>query len=111
MLAYAIRRLGQSLLVLVVMSFLVFLGVYAIGNPVELLVNPQADEMERARATAALGLDKPLAEQYGTFLARAVKGDLGRSFVYNVPAIRLILERLPATLELALAATVMGILI
>jgi peptide/nickel transport system permease protein len=109
MLAYAIRRLGQSLFVLLVMSFLVFLGVYAIGNPVELLVNPQADEVERARATAALGLDKPIIEQYGTFLAHAAKGDLGRSFVYNIPAIRLILERLPATLELALAAMVIAI--
>ncbi|MGE5096382.1 MAG: ABC transporter permease [Betaproteobacteria bacterium] len=111
MLAYAIRRLGQSLFVLVVMSFLVFLGVYAIGNPVELLVNPQADAIERARATAALGLDKPLLEQYGSFLAAAARGDLGRSFVYNIPAIRLILERLPATLELALAATLIGIVI
>ena len=109
MLAYAIRRLGQSLLVLVVMSFLVFLGVYAIGNPIELLVNPQADAIERARAAAALGLDKPILEQYATFLERAATGDLGRSFVYNVPAIQLILEKLPATLELALAA--MGIAI
>lgn len=109
MLAYAIRRLGQSLFVLVVMSFLVFLGVYAIGNPVELLVNPQADEVERARATAALGLDKPMLEQYATFLAHAAKGDLGRSFVYNIPAIQLILERLPATLELALAAMALAI--
>jgi peptide/nickel transport system permease protein len=109
MLAYAIRRLGQSLFVLVVMSFLVFVGVYAIGNPIELLVNPQADAIERARATAALGLDKPLVEQFGTFLARAASGDLGRSFVYNIPAIELILDRLPATLELALAAMVIAI--
>ena len=78
MLAFAIRRFGQSIFVLVVMSFLVFAGVYAIGNPVELLINPQADELERARATAALGLDKPLLEQYGIFLARAFSGDLGR---------------------------------
>src|SRR6187399_3504343 len=97
MLAFAIRRFGQSLFVLVVMSFLVFIGVYAIGNPIELLVNPQADEIERARATAALGLDKPILEQYATFLARAARGDLGRSFVYNVPAIQLILDKLPAT--------------
>ena len=74
MLAFAIRRFGQSLAVLVVMSFLVFLGVYAIGNPVELLVNPQADDIERARATAALGLDKPILEQYGTFLLRGASG-------------------------------------
>jgi len=108
-LAYAIRRFGQSLLVLVVMSFLVFIGVYAIGNPIELLVNPQADEIERARATAALGLDKPILEQYTTFLARAATGDLGRSFVFNVPAIQLILQKLPATLELALAAMAIAI--
>jgi len=111
MLAFTIRRFGQSLFVLVVMSFLVFLGVYAIGNPIELLVNPQADEIERARATAALGLDKPLLEQYATFLARAASGDLGRSFVFNIPAIQLILERLPATLELAAVAMVLAILI
>ena len=111
MLDFTIRRFGQSLFVLVVMSFLVFLGVYAIGNPIELLVNPQADAVERARATAALGLDKPILEQYGTFLARAASGDLGRSFVFNIPAIQLILDRLPATLELAAAAMVIAIAI
>jgi peptide/nickel transport system permease protein len=110
-LAYAIRRLGQSVFVLAAMSFLVFLGVYAIGNPVELLVNPEADAAERLRATVALGLDKPLVVQYATFIAHAAKGDLGRSFVYNIPAIQLILERLPATLELALAATVIAIVL
>jgi peptide/nickel transport system permease protein len=93
------------------MSFLVFLGVYAIGNPIELLVNPQADEIERARATAALGLDKPFLEQFAIFLTRAASGDLGRSFVYNVPAIQLILDKLPATLELALAATFLAIVL
>jgi hypothetical protein len=104
MLAFTIRRLGQSAFVLVVMAFIVFVGVYAIGDPIELLVNPQADAAERARATSALGLDKPFAEQFITFLAGAVRGDLGRSFVFNVPAIQLIFDRLPATLELAGAA-------
>jgi peptide/nickel transport system permease protein len=111
MLAFTIRRFGQSLFVLMVMSFLVFLGVFAIGDPIELLVNPQADEVERLRASAALGLDKPILAQYATFLASAASGDLGRSFVYNVPAIQLILDRLPATLELALAAMVLAIVI
>ena len=111
MLAFTIRRLGQSVFVLFVMAFIVFIGVYAIGNPIELLVNPQADAVERARATAALGLDKPLMEQFGVFLSGAMRGDLGRSFVYNVPAIQLILERLPATLELAGAAMVMAIVL
>ena len=111
MAAYALRRLGQGLLVLALMSFLVFVGVYAIGDPIELLVNPEADAIERARAAQALGLDKPLLVQFGTFLLHAAHGDLGRSFVYNVPAIQLILQRLPATMELALAATVIAILI
>jgi len=111
MLAFTIRRLGQSVFVLVVMAFIVFIGVYAIGNPVELLVNPQADAAERARATAAMGLDKPLAEQFLVFLAGAVRGDLGRSFVFNVPAIQLIMDRLPATLELAAVAMVIAIVI
>ncbi len=111
MLAFAIRRFGQSVFVLLVMSLLVFLGVYAIGNPIELLVNPQADDFERARATAALGLDRPILEQYATFLRRAASGDLGRSFVYNVPAIQLILAKLPATLELAFVAMAMAIML
>jgi peptide/nickel transport system permease protein len=111
MVAYALRRLGQSLLVLFAMALIVFVGVYAIGNPVELLVNPQADAVERARATAALGLDKPLSTQFLAFLAGALHGDLGRSFVFNIPALQLVMERLPATLELALAATVIAIVL
>jgi len=109
MLAYTIRRLGQSLFVLAVMSLIVFLGVYAIGDPIELLVNPQADAVERARAATALGLDRPILEQYWTFLQQASRGHLGTSFVYNVPAVQLILEKLPATFELALAAMVIAI--
>ena len=111
MLAFTIRRLGQSVFVLAAMALIVFLGVYAIGNPIDLLVNPQADDAERARATAALGLDKPVVEQFAIFVARAASGDLGRSFVYNVPAVQLILDKLPATLELAAAAMVIAIAI
>ena len=64
MLVYIIRRSLQSVVVLLVMSVLVFVGVYAIGNPIDILINPQADQMDRERAIAALGLDKPLWEQY-----------------------------------------------
>lgn len=104
MLAYTLRRLTQSGFVLLVMALLVFAGVYAIGNPVELLVNPQADEAERLRATIALGLDKPLYVQFFAFLKGAVTGDLGRSFVFGIPALDLILSKMPATIELALVA-------
>ena len=110
MLALCVRRLAQSVAVLFVMSLLVFTGVYAVGNPVDILVNPQSDQNEIARASAALGLDRPLLEQYFVFVGRAATGDLGRSFAFNVPAIGLILERMPATLELATAAMLIAVL-
>jgi peptide/nickel transport system permease protein len=111
MLVYLIRRIGQSLLVIAVMATLVFLAVYAVGNPVDILANPDADQAERAAIAKRLGLDRPLWEQFGVFVWNALNGDLGRSFVYNVPAVEAILERLPATLELALAGLVFSILI
>ena len=109
--AYLLRRLLQSLIVLAAMSLLVFIGVYAIGNPVDILINPQADQQEIARAIHGLGLDRPLWEQYGVFLKHAMAGDLGNSFAFNVPAIHLILERMPATLELAFAAALIAIVL
>ena len=72
MLVYIIRRSMQSVVVLFVMSLLVFVGVYAIGNPIDILINPQADQIDRERAIAALGLDKPLWEQYSVFLKGAL---------------------------------------
>jgi peptide/nickel transport system permease protein len=111
MLAYILRRLAQSLLALFVMSALVFLGVYAVGNPVDILINPQADQAEIARVTASLGLDQPVWVQYWNFLIAALSGDLGRSFASNVPAMQLILQRMPATVELALTAMIIAIVI
>jgi peptide/nickel transport system permease protein len=108
---FVIRRSLQALLVLFVMSVIVFAGVYAVGNPIDILINPQADQIDRERAIAALGLDKPLWEQYVTFLKGAVTGDLGRSFVHSTPALGLILERMPATLELASAAMLIAIVL
>jgi peptide/nickel transport system permease protein len=106
-----LRRLAEAVAVVLIMSLLVFVGIYAIGNPVDILVNPQANQIEIARATAALGLDKPLWEQYVIFLWNALHGDLGRSFVFNQPSISLILQRMPATLELATSAMVIAIVL
>jgi peptide/nickel transport system permease protein len=111
MLVYIIRRSMQSILVLLVMSLLVFVGVYAVGNPVDILINPQADQIDRERAIAALGLDKSLPEQYLSFLSGALHGNLGRSFVHSTSALGLIFERMPATLELALAAMLIAVII
>ena len=109
MLVFIIRRLLQSVVVLLVMSLLVFVGVYAIGNPIDMLISPDADQMDRARTIAAFGLDKPLWQQYFLFVTNALQGDMGRSFAFSAPALTLIIERMPATLELAVVAIVMSV--
>jgi peptide/nickel transport system permease protein len=111
MTVYLLRRLFQAFGVVVAMSVLVFVGVYGIGNPIDILISPDADQIERERAIRALGLDLPLHEQYFRFVANALQGDLGRSFAYNEPALRLILQRMPATLELAFGAMILAVVI
>lgn len=111
MLAFILRRLMQSTGVLFVMSLLVFFGVYAIGNPVDILVSPNADQQDIARAIAELGLDQPLYLQYWHFLTSALSGDLGRSFSTGIPALELIFQRMPATLELAAASMAIAIVL
>jgi peptide/nickel transport system permease protein len=109
--AFILRRLFESVVLLLLMSALVFIGVFAIGNPVDILISPQADQAEIERATQALGLDKPLWQQYFVFLSNAVHGNLGNSFVFNQPALPLVAERLPATLELAISALAIAIVL
>ena len=109
MLAYILRRGGQSVFVLFFMSLIVFVGIYAIGNPIDTLISPLADQMDRQRAIAALGLDKSLPQQYLGFLSGLAHANLGKSFVYGTPALQLILQRLPATMELAAVAMLMAI--
>lgn len=109
MVSYLLNRILQAGLVMLVMSAIVFLGVFAIGNPVDILISPQATALQREEAIRALGLDLPVWHQYLNFLSNLLHGDLGRSFVFNVPALQLILERMPATLELAIAATLLAL--
>lgn len=108
MTVFLIRRLMQSVVVLFVVSVLVFAGVYAIGNPLDLLIDSRATQAEIEQITRNLGLDRPLWEQYFVFLGAVLQGDFGHSFIYNEPAIKLIFQRLPATLELAFAAIVIA---
>lgn len=111
MTVFVIRRLMQATLVVLVMSFLVFAGVYVVGDPTQILVADDADQAERARVIAALGLDQPFHVQYLKFLGGALSGNLGESFRFNEPALGLILERLPATVELAFVALAFAVVI
>ena len=95
------------------MSLLVFFMIHIVGDPVDMLVNPESlpDEIERVRRD--FGLDEPAYIQYWKFLTGALSGDLGNSYIFGRPALALIAERFPATLELALSAlfiaTVVGL--
>jgi len=109
MTTWLIRRLIQALFVVLAMSVIVFIGVHVIGNPVDILISPEADQAERARIITALGFDQPLWKQYLLFVNDALHGNLGRSFVFNEPALRLIAQRMPATLELAVTAVLMSV--
>ncbi len=108
---FIIRRLLQSSMVIVAMSLIVFFGVNVIGNPVDILINPEFDQEEMERAIKALGLDLPLWQQYLVFVKNALQGDFGKSFVFGESALKLIIQRVPATLELAFTALIMSIII
>ncbi|WP_088348799.1 MULTISPECIES: ABC transporter permease [Rhodomicrobium] len=110
MLVYMLRRLGQSVLAIVAMAVIVFVGVYALGNPVDILISPEATQLDMEAAVQRLGLDKPLWEQFTIYVGNVLHGDLGKSFVYGTPALTLILQRLPATLELAFVALALSVL-
>ena len=109
MTVFIIRRLLQSTVIVFIMTVIVFFGVNVIGDPIYLLINPDCDDLCLKQAREALGLDLPLHEQYIKFLRNLVKGDLGRSFIIGVPAIQLIVERMPATLELATCAMLLTV--
>lgn len=106
---FLIRRLMQSVVVIIVMSMIVFTGVFAIGDPVELLIAEDATEEDVALARQQMGLDKPIWQQYGIFVGNALSGDLGKSFVFRTPAVDLLLQRLPATFELTIVALLLSI--
>jgi peptide/nickel transport system permease protein len=109
MLGFLLQRLAAAVAVLAAMSLIVFAGVYAIGNPIDVLINPAADQVMRAETIARYGLDRPFWEQYLRFASSLLAGDFGTSFVFNTPALPLILSKLPATLELALSAMLIAI--
>ena len=111
MTVFIIRRLMQAAVVVFFMSLLVFSGVYLIGDPVEMLVADDADEYDREMVIKNLGLDQPFYIQYWRFLSAALQGNLGESFVFEEPALLLILDRMPATFELAVCALLIAVVL
>lgn len=109
MIAILASRLAQGLLVMLAVSALAFLMFRFVGDPVQTMSREDATPQEKVELRAALGLDQPVPVQYARFLARAVRGDLGISYRTQRPVVPLIAERLPATMELVLAATLLAL--
>ena len=111
MTGWLLRRLAQAALVVALMTLIVFVGLHAIGNPIDILIGDDLNQQERLAAIARLGLDQPLWKQYLVFVQNAFQGNLGKSFVYQEDAVKLILQRLPATMELAVGALLLAVII
>ncbi|MEM0936800.1 MAG: ABC transporter permease [Pseudomonadota bacterium] len=111
MLAFLIRRLGQAFLVVLAVGLLSFLMFRFVGDPVVSMSREDATVAEREELREALGLNDPVPVQFVTFVGRALQGDFGISYRNQRPVADLIAERLPATLELVFAATVLALMI
>ena len=111
MINFFITRIFQFIIVIFITSIIIFAGIYAIGNPIDLLLDSRATFEEMERIKVKLGLDKPFWEQYYIFLKSALVGDFGHSYIYNIPAMELIFQRLPATLELAFISLLLSIVV
>src|SRR5438046_9670273 len=104
MTVYLLRRLGQAVLVLLGVSFVVFFILYLTGDPALVLLPPDASAEDIRAFRERMGFNDPFVVQYGRFLGGALRGDFGQSVRHGEPAFHLVVERLPATLELSGAA-------
>ena len=102
-------RIVRTVLTVFAVLTLAFVLARLAGDPVRLMLPQEATQADVDAMRATLGLDRPLWEQYATFLAAAARGDLGDSIRQGVPAVGLVIERLPATLELAVISFVIGL--
>src|ERR671933_2293267 len=107
---YLLRRLAQGIVVLWLLTVIVFVISHLSGNPVDLLLPQGATQTQRTAMIHDLGLDRPLPVQYWKFLERAVQGDFGESIRFHDSAMSLVLDHMPATMELALAALGLAVL-
>ncbi len=111
MLHYLLKRLWHTVYVVIGISMISFFFIHLSGDPVMLMLPGDASMEEVEQLRQKLGFNDPLYVQYGRFIKKAVQGDFGESLYYHVPALDLILERLPASLELSLAAMVLALVV
>jgi peptide/nickel transport system permease protein len=111
MIAFVIRRLLQGVLVMLVVGFIAFSLFNFVGDPVSLMLPPEATQADRDAMRSVLGLDKPFYMQFITFISNAVQGNFGISLRLGRPVSTLLVERLPATLELAFTAALIGLVV
>jgi peptide/nickel transport system permease protein len=109
MIAFVLRRLLQGVLVMLVVGFIAFSLFNFVGDPVSLMLPPEATQADRDEMRKALGLDKPFYAQFATFIGNALHGNFGISLRLGRPVSTLLVERLPATLELAMTAALIGL--
>ena len=108
---YVVRRLGYSMISLVLLSLTIFFFVRVTGDPAVLLVEPGASKADLEQIRQQFGLDRPIFVQYWHFMSALVRGDFGQSFYYRTPVLELYLSRLPNSLMLAAAAMILSLLI
>lgn len=111
MLPYLLKRLWHTVFVIIGISLISFFFIHLSGDPVMLMLPADASHQEIESLREQLGFDDPLYEQYIRFIAKAVRGDFGKSLYYKIPAMQLIVERLPASLELAMAAMLIALVV
>ena len=108
---YILVRVFQGMATLLILSLAVFLSVHLTGDPALYLLGPESTFQDYEQLRRNMGLDKPLAVQYGLFLSKVVRGDFGKSHITNEPARKILLERLPATLQLAGVAFLLTVVV
>ncbi len=110
MIAFLVRRIGQAIVVMFIISLISFSIQDNLGDPLRELVGQSVSEAERDALREQMGLNDPFLVQYWRFLGKAVRGDLGDSYFFKRPALEVIMEKFPATVELVIGATVIIVL-
>jgi len=108
---YIVRRLIQTVIVILLASMVIFAGTRLTADPMKLLLDEHATKEQEEITRQRLGLDRPIWQQYLRFVVGMTRGDFGESWVYRRPAMKLVLERLPASLQLAAGAAVLSLVL